>query len=109
MTARRSREEVESRLDEVRRLLRERHAGIEPDAHFVHRVIARLPRTPEWSLTWAARRILPVSVVLAMALVIAAVATNRAANRAVRSETVAAVQTEGDPLLWLLESGEERP
>jgi hypothetical protein len=109
MTARRSREEVESRLDEVRRLLRERHAGIEPDAHFVHRVVARLPGTREWSITWAAGRILPVSVAVAMLLVIAVVATHRAASRATRSETVAAAQAEADPLLWLLESGEERP
>jgi hypothetical protein len=109
MTARRTRKNVESRLEDVRRLLRERHAGIEPDAHFVHRVIARLPRTPEWSIAWAARRILPVSLALAMALVIAAVATGHSMSRTARSEAVAASQSEGDPLLWLLESGEGRP
>ena len=53
--ARRLAQGVESRIDEVRRLLRERHAGIEPDAHFVHRVVARLPRAPQWSIAWAAR------------------------------------------------------
>ena len=44
MTGRRTRDEIDSRLADVRRSLRDRRAGIEPDAHFVDRVIARLPR-----------------------------------------------------------------
>jgi hypothetical protein len=110
MTGRRTPDEVERRLEEVRRLLRERHAGIEPDAHFAQRVVARLPRDPEWSLAWAARRVLPVSLVFAMALMIAAVATARSSSRTAATPAAAAsAQTEVDPLLWLLESGEERP
>ncbi len=109
MTGRRTRDEVESRLVEARRLLREHHAGIEPDAHFANRVIAQLPREPAWSISWAARRILPVSLALAAALALAAVATGRSASRNAASATVAAaVQAEGDPLEWLLESREER-
>jgi hypothetical protein len=108
MTGRRTRNEIESRLEDVRRLLRERHAGIEPDAHFVNRVMARLPRDPAWSITWAARRILPASLALALALMIAVVVTARSASGSAASGTATA-QAESDPLMWLLESDEERP
>ena len=109
MIGRRRREEIDSRVGEVRRLLRQRHAAIEPDARFADRVIARLPSTAAWSIDWAARRILPVSMMLAVALMIAVVATGRSAGRATASASISAIgQTEGDLLEWLLERSEGR-
>ena len=105
---------LESRLDEVRRLLRDHHARIEPDPHFVTRVMARLPRDASWSITWAARRILPVSLACAMVLTLALLAGGRAATTATASGAAsvsasAASAGAGDPLEWLLESrGEYR-
>ena len=98
-----------SRLEDVRRLLRDRHAGIEPDAYFVDRVMARLPRHAGWSIAWAARRILPVSIAVAMVLTVALVAIGRSTNRTTTSTSVSAsTQSGSDPLDWLLEAREER-
>jgi len=100
-----------NRLDDVRRSLRDRHAGIEPDALFADRVVARLPRPEGWTIAWAARRILPVSVALAMVLMVAALATSRSTNRTIASSSTSAIdraQTGSDSLEWLLEGGEER-
>jgi hypothetical protein len=108
MTGRRTRDEVKSRLEDVGRLLRERHAGIEPDANFAARVVARLPRDTAWTLARAATRIVPVSLVFAVALMIAVVATVRSTSRITASTPLSAtVQTEDDPLEWLLEGREE--
>jgi hypothetical protein len=95
----------------VRRSLRDRHAGIEPDGLFAARVVARLPRSEGWTIAWAARRILPVSVALAMVLMVAALATSRSTNRTIASSSTAATEsshTGNDSLEWLLEGGEER-
>lgn len=110
MTRRKEREEVEKRLEEVRRLLRERHAGIEPDAAFVHRVLDRLPPEAAWSIDWAAWRILPVSLLLAAMLVVAVVTTNRSTGETVTPVAVSASsETPSDVLEWLLEGrGEKR-
>ena len=113
MTGRKSTDELERRLDEVRRSLRARHAGIEPDAHFADRVIARLPKDEGWTIAWAARRILPVSIAFAAVLMVAALATTKSSDRTIAStststSTSATSQTRGDSLDWLLEGGEER-
>ena len=113
MTGRKPPEGLERRLDDVRRSLRGRHAGIEPDAHFADRVIARLPKNEGWTIAWAARRILPVSVALATVLMIAALATTRSSDRTIASTTrstsaSATSPTGSDSLEWLLEGGEGR-
>jgi hypothetical protein len=98
--------------DDVRRLLREHHAGVEPDALFAARVLARLPRNEGWSIGWAAGRVLPVTIALAMVLMIATAATGRLAGRTVAasssSTTSATSAGGGDALDWLLEGREER-
>jgi hypothetical protein len=108
MKHRKGEDEIERRLDDLRRLLRGRRVAIEPDPFFADRVVARLPRNPAWSFDWAARRILPVSLALALALTIAAVATGRPAGA--RTEPVSASttsQTGNDPLEWLLDGRQD--
>lgn len=51
----------------ARARLRERGAAIEPDPGFPLRVVARLPRPTEM-LGWAALRVLPAALLLALAL-----------------------------------------
>ena len=109
MTGRRTPDEIDGRLEEVRRRLRDRHAGIEPDAQFAARVVARLPRNAAWSIDWAALRVLPVSIAVAIVLMIAVVTTERTSDRTTASAAVSATSQSGtDPLEWLLEGGEER-
>ena len=113
MSGRKTPEELDRQLHDVRRSLRERHAGIAPDAHFADRVIARLPKDEGWTIAWAARRILPVSLAFAAVLMIAALATTRSTDRTIASTTrstlaSATSQTGSDSLDWLLEGGEGR-
>jgi hypothetical protein len=113
MSRKMSHEEMERRLDDVRRQLSNRHAGIEPDAQFAARILARLPGQQGFSIDWAARRVLPVSVALALVLVVAVVATGRASGGAnpsaptapSRSTATSSTSSAGgtDPLEWLLE------
>ena len=113
MTGRKKRDELDRRLDDVRRSLRARHAGIEPDARFADRVIARLPKDEGWTIAWAARRILPVSIAFAAVLMIAALATTRSTDRTIAAaststSTSATSPTGSDSLDWLLEDGRGR-
>ena len=108
MTPRKNRAEIERRLDAVRLKLSERHAGIEPDALFAARVLARLPGNATWSIGWAARHVLPVSVALALVLIVAIVATGRGTDRKTATTSVlASPQSGADPLEWLLEDRQE--
>ena len=93
--------DIDRRLEEVRRLMRERHAGIEPDTEFASRVAARLPHESAWPLVWAARRMLPVSLGLAALLLIAVLLIGPAASA---TSAPTAVQTDDDPVSWVLES-----
>jgi len=56
------------RLETARQLLREHHGNVEPDSAFAGRVVARLPQGPTEVLGWAALRLLPATVVLALVL-----------------------------------------
>ena len=108
MTGRRTKDELEKRLAEVRVGLRARHAAIEPDAHFSTRVIARLPRDEAWSFAWAVRRTLPASIALAMLLGVAVAATGGFAKRQTsQASSAPASRTVTDPLDWLLEGRQE--
>ena len=112
MSGRKTPDDLKRRLNDVRRSLGARHAGIEPDAHFADRVIARLPKDEGWTLAWAARRILPVSIAFAAVLMVAALATTRSTDRTIVStSTPASTMTPSgsESLEWLLESGEARP
>lgn len=57
----------EKRDELVRRVLRGHHAGIEPDPGFAARVVARLPAAAD-PLRWAALRLLPAGLALALVL-----------------------------------------
>jgi hypothetical protein len=107
MTGRTDKSRIEARLVEVRRLLAERHAGVQPDAGFAARVVARLPRNEAWSFAWAVRRILPASLAFAMVLLIAVLATGGFARQSASATASAASQTSSDPLDWLLEGRQE--
>lgn len=113
MTRRLTEDQLRERLSGVRRLLRDRHAGVEPDAQFAARVVLRLPRNEAWSFEWAVRRVLPASIAVALALMIAVVATGSSAGRTTSSSASASAsapgtsRTSSDPLEWLLEGRQE--
>jgi len=99
---------TERRLEEFRGLAREHHARIEPDAQFAVRVLARLPREAAWSIDWAARRVLPVSMAVALGLLIVVVATGRIAGTTMTSASMTtSSHGNGDVLEWLLAGPEE--
>ncbi len=81
-------EERERRWERVRRALRLRHGGFEPDAGFAGRVVSRLPREPPDALGWAARRLLPVGLLLALALAGLALRESAAAAAVDPAETL---------------------
>lgn len=59
-------DEVERKMDLATRVLREHHAGVEPDPGFVGRVKASLPAADP--LRWAAARLLPAGLAVALVL-----------------------------------------
>ncbi len=59
-----SRHDVDRELEQVRKALRSRHAGVTPDVHFAERVRARLRPEPAAMLGWAAFRVLPATFVI---------------------------------------------
>jgi hypothetical protein len=97
------RDDIDRRLEVVRELLRERRVVVEPGPHFAERVVARLREPESWMFAWAARRVLPATLALAAALMVAIIATNRVPGRAVPASTVSESQGSSDPLDWLLE------
>jgi predicted anti-sigma-YlaC factor YlaD len=56
------------RLHMAKELLRDYHAGAEPDAGFAARVVAALPDSTSEVLGWAAIRLLPATLALALVL-----------------------------------------
>jgi hypothetical protein len=52
----------------AKELLRDHHAGAEPDAGFAARVVAALPDSTSEVLGWAAIRLLPATLALALVL-----------------------------------------
>lgn len=57
----------ERRIELARDALRDHHARLEPDAGFAARVLARLPAAPD-PLRWAALRLLPAALAVALLL-----------------------------------------
>ncbi|MGB5813644.1 MAG: hypothetical protein WBH85_06020 [Thermoanaerobaculia bacterium] len=62
------------RLHMASELLRDHHAGAEPDAGFSARVVAALPNSSPDVLGWAAIRLLPATLALALVLTVWALA-----------------------------------
>ena len=87
------------RLDAVRSGLADHHGGVEPDAGFVGRVLARRPDGTAQTLGWAAARLLPVGV--ALALTLAWVSWSVTVE-----DTLALSAPTEDPLSWVLEEEE---
>jgi hypothetical protein len=108
MTGSDQRESLDRRVEEVRKLLRERLTLVDPDPRFADRVIARLPRTGDGMLAWAARRVLPATLALAAVLTIAVLVTGSSARRQAEAASIASTGDRGnDPLEWLLETRQE--
>ena len=89
------------RLRAARELLREHHAGIEPDGHFTDRVVARLNGEPASPLGWAAMRVLPAT--LALLVVLAWVSWNVVPDSTAAQTVVSPTE---DLLTWVLDPGE---
>ena len=62
------------RLELAEGILRDHHAGSEPDAGFAVRVVAALPTSSSDLLGWAAIRLLPATLALALVLTVWALA-----------------------------------
>ena len=60
-------ERSDRRLELAREALRDHHARLEPDPELAARVLARLPTAPD-PLRWAALRLLPAGLTLALLL-----------------------------------------
>jgi hypothetical protein len=79
-------------------LLHNHHSGIEPDAGFAGRVVAALPTSSSDVLGWAAIRLLPATLALALVLTVWALAVTP-------SPTSLVEQAVGDDLWsWILDS-----
>ena len=60
--------EFAARLETARQLFRDHRSEFTPDAGFAARVSAQLPTDPTASLSWAAMRVLPVTLALLVLL-----------------------------------------
>jgi hypothetical protein len=96
---------IDLRVAEARRLLGEHLTVVEPGPHFAARVAARLPRSSGGMLTWAAHRVLPISLALAAVLTIAVFLNRGSADPGIEAASLSSTsQRTADPLDWLLES-----
>jgi hypothetical protein len=76
------------------------HANVQPDAGFAGRVAARLQRDPAELLGWAALRLLPISILLALVLGWASIRTSPV-------QDAGANQTgDQDVIAWILDGRE---
>lgn len=95
--------ELQARLEQARRCFREHYTQVEPDAAFPERVAARLQREPAELLGWAAMRILPIA--LALAMILAWLSMQSGAS----SPTTATQEGTDDLLAWVLGESETAP
>ena len=79
-------------------LFHDHHAGIEPDAGFAGRVVAALPTSSSELLGWAAMRLLPATLALALVLTVWALAATPSPTSLVQESV------EGDLWSWILSS-----
>ncbi len=92
--------DLAARLEQARLYFREHHAGVEPDAGFSGRVAARLDRPAAEILGWAAWKLLPAT--LAVALVLAWFALRVAPG----TEPATWISPTEDPVEWVLNETE---
>ncbi len=90
------------RYDEARGGLREHLLEVEPGAEFAARVVARLPHRPSL-LGWAALRLLPATLALALVL------SGWCLLSAPAPGDLLADSPTDDPLSWVIDSGEAAP
>ena len=88
------------RLTLARQALRDHHGNVEPDAGFSARVLARIPDGPTQVLGWAAVRLLPAT--LALALVLAWFAFQEVPQTTTTTTAEAPAPTE-DLLSWVID------
>lgn len=79
-------------------LLRHHHSEIEPDAGFAGRVVAALPSSSSDLLGWAALRLLPATLALALVLTVWALAATPSPTSLVEQSV------DEDLLTWILSS-----
>jgi hypothetical protein len=80
------------RLGLAEEILRDHHAGTEPDAGFAGRVVAALPTSSSDLLGWAAIRLLPATLALALVLTVWALAATPSPS--------SLLEQSGDEDLW---------
>lgn len=105
------REDTVRRMDEVRELLRARHARVSPDDGFAERVARRAVRDPLAPFAWASARLLPASAALAAVLLVAVLVTGTGSTTATAtasttestSASTGVAQNEFDPVSWVFE------
>ena len=92
-----------ARVRTAQRMFREHHGDVLPDAGFAARVVSRLPDPASEMLGWAALRLIPATLVLA--LVLAWFALDTTATTIVE-ETTAPTD---DLVSWIVEQSGEQP
>jgi hypothetical protein len=91
---------LSARLERARQYFREHHAGVEPDAGFAGRVAARLDGQVTEILGWAAWKLLPAT--LAIALVLAFFVLRVTPG----TDLTTSVSPTEDPVAWILNDTE---
>jgi len=94
------RERLDERMREARLYFQSHHAHAVPDAGFAARVAARLAPDPAGTLGWAAMRLLPASLLLALVLGYVSV------RKASANETVQTPPADDDVIAWVLDGRE---
>jgi len=92
--------DLAARLKQARIYFRKHHAGVEPDGSFAARVAARLERPPADLLGWAAWKLLPATLALAVVLAWFALQVSPGAGSAT------SVSPAEDPVGWILDDTE---
>jgi len=93
-------EGLAARLEQARIYFRRHHAGVDPDAGFAGRVVARLERPATDLLGWAAWKLLPATLALALVLAWFALRVTPGTG------SVASVSPVEDPVGWVLNESE---
>jgi hypothetical protein len=88
------------RLRQARLYFERHHANVEPDAGFAGRVASRLSRGRAEMLGWAALRLLPVSLLIAIVLGWTSLRTEAWKEASVRQVA------DEDVIAWILDGGE---
>jgi hypothetical protein len=95
--------DLQERLEQFRLQLRRHHAGVEPDAGFAGRVMARLDRPAAELLGWAATKLLPATLALVLVLAWFALKTTPQNGSSPQASPT------DEPLAWILNEGEATP